>query len=45
MDDLEQLKSNLDKFKKSGMGDEFEELAVGYEEDGDWDTEKCPGAV
>merc|ERR1712013_581102 len=25
--------------------DKFEELAVGYEEDGDWDTEKCPGAV
>merc|ERR1712032_1334410 len=25
--------------------DHWEELAVGYEEDGDWDTEKCPGAV
>merc|ERR1712212_698747 len=24
--------------------DHWEELAVGYEEDGDWDTEKCPGA-
>merc|ERR1712192_55871 len=28
-----------------GVVDKFEELAVGYEEDGDWDTEKCPGAV
>merc|ERR1712032_1614288 len=25
--------------------DHWEELVVGYEEDGDWDTEKCPGAV
>ena len=25
--------------------DHLEELAVGYEEDGDWDTEKCPGAT
>jgi len=25
--------------------DHYEELAVGYKEDGGWDTEKCPGAV
>merc|ERR1712032_243548 len=25
--------------------DHWKELAVGYEEDGDWGTEKCPGAV
>ena len=39
--------SSLQPFTESysEVIDKFEELAVGYEEDGDWDTEKCPGAV
>lgn len=26
--DLEELKNNLDKFKKSGMGDEFDDVDI-----------------